>query len=235
MDKDYFGALHEEYTSPFDTGQLQIVDTFYVKYVKRFFDIIFSFVALVILSPINIVIFVVTLLDVGTPVFFAQERPGLAEKPIKIVKFRNMTNDVDENGKLLPPDQRITKAGHFIRKYSLDELLQFWLIFTGKMSIIGPRPLLMVYLPRYNLRQHERHCVKPGLECPLANYENENVLWEDRLENDVWYVHNISFKTDLIMLIRLIKLVFNKKRSIVRSEKIDNEFIGDGANSKGVA
>ena len=118
-----FGELKEDYLSPFDTGELQIKKTIYTKYVKRCFDIVLSSIAIVVTLPINIVIGVVTLCSLGRPVFFSHKRPGLAEKPFTIVKFRNMTNDTDESGELLPPDQRTTKLGSFLRKTSLDELL----------------------------------------------------------------------------------------------------------------
>lgn len=222
--EEYFGALTEEYINPYETGDLKIVDSFYVKYVKRCFDIIISLIAVIITLPVNIVIGIVTLCYLGRPIFFSHERPGLAEKPIRMVKFRNMTNEKDDKGNLLPPSQRVTKIGKFLRQTSLDELLQFWLILEGKMSIIGPRPLLMAYLPRYDSRQHKRHAVKPGLECPLAYYSPNGTSWEQRLENDVWYVEHISFKTDMIMLFRLVKLVFNHNRSSVRGDKIDSEF-----------
>lgn len=222
--KEYFGALDEEYENPFETGKLKTVDTFYVKYIKRILDIIISFIALLITLPINLVLGIITFFDVGSPIFFSHERPGLAEKPFRMVKFRNMTNDVDEYGNLLPPDQRITKWGKFARESSLDELLQFWLIFIGKMSVIGPRPLLMAYLPRYSLKQHKRHAVKPGLECPLPHYTSANAGWDERIANDVWYVEHIGFKTDCMMFGRLIKLVFNSNRAKVRGEKIDEGF-----------
>lgn len=220
----YFGALNVEYANPYETGELKVVETFYVKYVKRSLDIIISLIAVIITFPINLIIGIFTIFDVGFPIFFIHERPGLREKPFKMIKFRNMTNEKDSKGNLLPANERVTKFGKFVRTTSLDELLQFWLILQGKMSIIGPRPLLMSYLPRYNIRQHMRHAVKPGLECPLKNYSSKGPTWEERLENDIWYVENISFKTDLIMIVRLIKLVFNSKRSKIRGEKIDSEF-----------
>lgn len=226
----YFGALEEEYESLYDIGQLHIKETFYSKYVKRLLDILISLAAVIVTFPINIVIGIATYFSLGRPIFFVHERPGLGEKPFKVVKFRNMTNEMDSAGRLLPPAKRVTVLGNFFRRTSLDELLEFWLILTGKMSIIGPRPLLMSYLPRYNARQHLRHAVKPGLECPLPEYAGE-ISWETRLENDVWYVENISFKTDCIMFCRLIKLVFNRRRSTLRGEKIDSEF---GINHKNV-
>ncbi|MDO4273061.1 MAG: sugar transferase [Eubacteriales bacterium] len=222
----YFGALDQDYTNPYAAGELKIKKSFYIKYVKRTIDIIVSLLAIILTLPINLIIAVLTLFDLGQPVFFVHERPGLGEIPFRIIKFRNMTMDTDENGDLLPPDERITSLGKLLRKTSLDELLQFGLIFTGKMSLIGPRPLLMKYLPRYNKRQHMRHAVRPGLECPMPDYAGDEVSWEERLENDVWYVENISFRTDCIMLFRLVRLVFNRKRAKIRGERIDGEFMG---------
>ena len=144
-----FGALTEEFIDPYSTGKLTIKKTFYIVVVKRLIDIIISTIALTVTAPINIVVAMITLINLGRPIVFSHHRPGLAEKPIKIVKFRNMTNETDENGNLLPPEKRVTKVGRILRKASLDELLQFGLIFIGKMSIIGPRPLLMSYLPKY--------------------------------------------------------------------------------------
>lgn len=229
--KDYFGSLNEEYCSPFSTGELKVKRTFYVVVVKRILDILIVLPLMILTLPINLVIGIITLFDVGHPIFFSHERPGLGEKPFTVVKFRNMTNAKDKNGNLLPPCERITKFGAFVRKTSLDELLQLWLIFIGKMSIIGPRPLLMEYLPRYNTRQHMRHAVKPGLECPMIGYDGEPMTWEKRFENDVWYVEHVSFKTDCMMLVKLILLVFNRKRSGERSGSMDSYFMGTN-NSK---
>ena len=225
---NYFGKLNEPYESPFDNGTLTVKNTFYLRYVKRGFDFMVALVAVTVTLPVNLVLLALTFLDVGRPIFFIHERPGLGEKPFKMVKFRNMTNAVDANGALLEPAMRITRLGRFVRKTSLDELLQFWLILFGKMSLIGPRPLLMMYLPRYSLRQHRRHAVRPGLECPMPVYTDSRDTWETRLENDVWYVENVSLKTDCLMLLRLFQLVFNSKRAKVRASKLDEEF--DGAS-----
>lgn len=221
---DYFGALTQPYTSPFETGELKVKKTFYTVVVKRILDILLSLPAVIVTLPINLIMAMITYFSLGSPIFFMQYRPGLGEKPFRIVKFRNMTNETDENGELLPPSQRVTKVGAFFRKTSMDELLQFWMILIGRMSIIGPRPLLMCYLPEYSLEQHKRHAVRPGLECPLPAYEGE-VGWEERINNDLWYVENISFKTDCIMFGRLVKLVFNSGRSKTRGEKIDQSFL----------
>ena len=224
----YFGELNESFISPYTTGELSTKQTFYVRVVKRLIDIVISSAAILVTLPVNLMIAAATFLDVGRPIFFIHERPGLGEAPFKMVKFRNMTNETDVNHELLPAAERVTKFGSFLRKTSLDELLQFWLILTGKMSIIGPRPLLMKYLPKYTRRQHLRHAVRPGLECPLPDYAKSEITWEERLENDVWYVEHVGFKTDCVMMLRLVRLVFNRKRADVRSEKIDGEFAGIG-------
>lgn len=227
-----FGELKEKYASPFETGELKIVDSFYVKYVKRALDIVVAIIAVIITAPINIVLVVITAFDVGFPLLFVHKRPGLGEKPIKIIKFRNMKNTVDENGKLLPAAERVTRWGTIARKTSLDELLQFWLILVGKMSVIGPRPLLMEYLPRYSLEQHMRHSVKPGLECPVMIEGLNMDIWEERFKNDVWYVKNVSFTTDCKMMVKLFRLVVNRKRANVRGEKIDKTFHGQNVKKK---
>lgn len=192
--------------------------SFYSKYGKRILDIIFGGIGFVITIPFNIVLAILTYFDVGRPIVFSQERIGLNDKPFILYKFRNMTNETDEKGNLLPASQRVTKLGKFVRKVSLDELLQFWLILTGKMSLIGPRPLPTSYLHQYTARHRMRHQVRPGLECPPHSDETRIFSWDDRFENDIWYVENISFKTDIKMAIQMIKLVFNKKNNDVRGD-----------------
>lgn len=191
---------------------------FYSKYGKRMFDVIFGSIAFLLTLPINLVLAIVTLFDVGLPIIFKQERIGLNNEVFTIYKFRNMTNEVDENGKLLPASERVTKIGKIVRKLSLDEMLQFGLIVTGKMSFIGPRPLVKSYLPQYTERHRMRHLVRPGLECPPHNDEVSTFNWEERFENDIWYVENLSFKTDLLMIVQMFKLVFNRKNNSVRSD-----------------
>ena len=138
----------------------------YARYGKRCLDIVLSAIALVVTLPINVVIAIITLADLGRPLFFRQVRVGKDAKPFTIVKFRNMTEERNEKGDLLPPEQRVTAWGKFVRKTSLDELLNFWSIFKGDMSIIGPRPLPEVYLQRFSKRHMHRLDVRPGLECP---------------------------------------------------------------------
>lgn len=202
-------------------------ETFYSKYGKRFLDIIFSFFALVISFPINFVLAICTFIDVGNPIFFGQKRIGKNCKIYQLKKFRNMTNDRDELGNLLPASERVTKFGKFVRKNSLDELLNFWYVFTGKMSIIGPRPMPDYYLHRFNKRHIKRHLVRPGLECPLhsTSYHGE-MTWENRFENDIWYVQNISFKTDMMMVYLLIKDALFSPRRQNRGSAVNFTFIG---------
>lgn len=190
---------------------------FYAQYGKRILDFCLGGLAFIITLPINIILACFTYFDVGMPIIFKQERIGLKNKPFTIYKFRNMTEERDAEGRLLPAADRVTKFGKFVRKTSLDELLQFWLIMTGKMSFIGPRPLISSYLPQYTERHRMRHCVRPGLECPPHDDNTSTYTWEERFENDIWYVENISLKTDILMIIQLFKLVFNKKNNSIRS------------------
>ena len=206
-----------------------IIDSFYAKYGKRILDILVSLAALIITAPINLLIGLITYVDVGRPLFFRQLRVGKDLKQFQIVKFRNMRDLVDDKGALLPPEDRVTAFGKIVRKTSLDELLNFWNVLKGDMSIIGPRPLLVDYLPYYSERQLMRHAVRPGLECPsLIERENPR-YWEEQFEDDIWYVEHVSLETDLRMMLALIKLVFNKKevkrRGMALRGRFDNECI----------
>lgn len=213
--------------------------SFYSRYGKRILDIVSSFVALIITLPINLIIAVITYFDVGRPIVFRQQRPGKDGKPFTIVKFRNMTNEKDKNGDLLPASKRVTKFGYFMRKTSLDELLNFWSILKGDMSLIGPRPLDVVYLERYNERHKMRMAVRPGLECPLLQKIDHKITWYDQFENDIYYVENLSFLLDVKMIVLLIKMVFSKKSNSMRGAAERGGFMGyskDGMtiNSKNV-
>jgi Sugar transferases involved in lipopolysaccharide synthesis len=202
-------------------------ETIYEKYVKRLFDIIISFAVLLITLPINLIIAIVTYFDVGSPILFHQKRIGLNCQEFEMIKFRNMTNETNDKGELLPPKDRVTKWGNFVRKTSLDELLNFWCILKGDMSVIGPRPLVTSYMDRYSERHKKRHCVKPGLECPyIMNNNPTGNKWQDQFENDIWYVENISFITDLRMIVGLVKLVFNRKESSKRGKSNRGGFMG---------
>ena len=197
-------------------------NSLYAKYIKRVIDLIIVFPAFLILLPVNLLKGMVTFFDVGSPIFFKQKRTGQDGKPFNLVKFRNMTNDKDEYGNLLPPSQRVTKWGAFVRKYSLDELLNFWSILKGDMTIIGPRPLPSSFDERYSDRHKMRTAVKPGLECPSVDAKTSVRLYQEQFENDIWYVENISFLTDVKMVIALVKLVFDSK------ERDDHATVGGG-------
>lgn len=187
-------------------------DGIYIKYIKRILDLLVAIPAFIITLPFNILFGICTYIDVGSPVFYKQTRIGKGGTPFIMVKFRNMNNDRDENGNLLPAAQRVTKFGHIMRKYSFDELLNFWSVIKGDMSIIGPRPLPEFFVERMSERHKTRHLVKPGLECPVYIPDDTNLspfYW--KFEKDVWYVENVSFVTDVKMLIELFKMTFDMR------------------------
>lgn len=180
----------------------------YRKFIKRLLDIALSGIGLVILSPVYLVVAVLVRVKLGSPVIFHQERPGYHEKIFTLCKFRTMTDARDEKGELLPDSVRLTKFGKLLRKTSLDELPELWNIFKGDMSLIGPRPLLVSYLPWYTERERKRHSVRPGL-TGLAQVSGRNFIeWDKRLEKDVEYAEHISFMTDLRILWRTVIVVF---------------------------
>lgn len=206
--------------------EVKVPNTFYTRHGKRIFDFVLALAAFTVTLPINAVIGVVTCFDVGFPILFRQERIGKDGKPFMIVKFRNMRNTRDERGELLPPQQRVTRWGRFVRKTSLDELLNFWSILKGDMSIIGPRPLPPEYTHRYNKRHKARLAVRPGLECPPRKPMDHVWTWQEHLENDIWYVEHISLKTDLMMCVRLVQFALNRKSTAVRSTGNIGTFMG---------
>lgn len=186
----------------------------YIKFFKHFFDFVLSLFALIVLSPFLLILTVVgTFAMRGNP-FFVQERPGKDEKIFKLIKFRTMSNKKDENGKFLSDEKRLTEYGKFLRATSCDELLELVNILIGDMSIVGPRPLLVRYLPRYSERQHRRHEVRPGLTGYAQAHGRNSVSWEEKFEMDVWYVENISFKTDIKILFDTVKIVLKSLFSI---------------------
>ena len=191
--------------------------SFYTKYGKRAFDIFFSLIALILTLPINFVIMIVTMFDVGFPIFFHQERLGKDGKLFTLTKFRNMRNTKDKRGELLPPEKRVTKFGRFVRKTSLDELLNFWSVFKGDMSLIGPRPLVPEYEHRFNKRHYKRMAVRPGLECPPRKKLDHVWTWQEQFENDIWYVEHVSFLTDCKMAINLVRFALDRKSTKARA------------------
>lgn len=186
------------------------------KYIKRILDIISSLFAIIILSPLLAVTAVLVKTKLGSPVLFKQERPGKDEKIFTLMKFRTMTDERDENGELLPDEVRLTKFGKFLRSTSIDELPELFNILKGDMSVIGPRPLLVEYIPRYNEHQHRRHEVRPGLSGWAQVNGRNTVSWEDKFDMDVHYVDNYSFAMD-------VKILFMTVLNVLKKEGISSE------------
>lgn len=185
--------------------------SFYEKYIKRLLDIVLSGGALIVLSPVLLVTAVLVRTRLGSPVIFCQERPGKDEKIFKLYKFRSMTDQRDEQGNLLPDEVRLTQFGRLLRSTSLDELPELWNILKGDMSIVGPRPLLIKYLPLYNEEQRHRHDVRPGLTgWAQANGRNA-ISWEEKFRLDVWYVEHLSFRVDAKTILLTVKKVFARE------------------------
>lgn len=183
----------------------------YKKFFKRFFDILLSLIAIIILSPVYLIISILVLIFMGWPILFKQPRPGKNEKIFNMYKFRTMTNKKDKDGNLFPDNQRLPKFGRFLRKTSLDELPEMFCILTGTMSFIGPRPLLVEYLPYYTKEEHHRHDVRPGL-TGLAQANGRNLVnWDDRFKLDLEYVNNVSLKMDLSVIIKTISIVLKRE------------------------
>ena len=192
----------------------------YIDCVKRILDIFVAVVGGIVAIPLLLVISIITFFDVGFPIIFKQERVGKGGKSFTMYKFRNMTNECDENGELLPPQDRVTKIGKVIRATSLDELPQIWNILKGDMSVIGPRPYPPEYVSCYTKEQLRRLSVKPGLECPAYKKENTPKTWDDQFNNDVWYVDHCSFLVDFHQCFRLVHMVFDFKNS-TKNRRID--------------
>lgn len=180
----------------------------YRNFFKRLIDIFLSGIALIVLSPIILIIWIwLSIANKGAGAFFIQERPGKDTKIFKVVKFKTMTDERDNNGNLLPDTMRITKVGKFIRSTSLDELPQLWNVFKGDMSLIGPRPLLPQYLPLYSTEQSRRHEVRPGITGWAQINGRNSISWTERFKYDIWYINNVSFLTDLRIIFLTIKKV----------------------------
>lgn len=188
----------------------------YAKCFKRIIDFTLSLLGLIILSPILLILILLgTVFMRGNP-FFLQERPGKDEKIFKLIKFRTMDNRKDKDGNLLPDEIRLNKYGRFLRASSLDELPELVNILKGDMSIIGPRPLLVAYLPRYNEFQHHRHDVRPGLTGYAQAHGRNAVSWEDKFAMDVWYTKHITFVED-------VKIIFDTVNTVLKREGISSE------------
>lgn len=182
----------------------------YAKYIKRMLDFILSLIALIVLSPLMIIIGILVRIKLGRPVIFKQKRPGKDEKIFTLYKFKTMTDEKDEQGNLLADEKRLTKFGKFLRSTSLDELPELWNILKGEMAIVGPRPLLVEYLPLYNEEQKHRHDIKPGL-TGLAQISGRNAIqWEEKFKEDIEYVNNITFIQDTKIILKTFIKVFKK-------------------------
>ncbi len=198
----------------------------YAKYFKRLLDFTLSLGAIIVLSPLLLILTIVGAIKMGGNPFFTQERPGKREKIFKLIKFRTMNNKKDKNGNLLPDEKRLTSYGKWLRSTSMDELPELFNILVGDMSIIGPRPLLVKYLPRYNKEQHRRHNVRPGL-TGLAQVNGRNALtWEDKFKYDVKYVDNISFIGDIKIILDTVKIVLHRSGISSGTSATMEEFMG---------
>lgn len=193
----------------------------YRLFLKRCLDMVLSGLALLLLSPVYLIVALLVRCKLGSPVIFHQRRPGYREKIFTLCKFRTMTDERDETGELLPDSERLTAFGAFLRKTSLDELPELWNIFKGDMSIIGPRPLLEGYLPYYTERERLRHTVRPGL-TGLAQVSGRNfIAWDERLEKDVEYVEHLTFLTDLKILWKTVTVVLKKEDVAVETDSVE--------------
>ncbi len=199
----------------------------YKHHIKRVLDVILSLGAILVLSPLFLVLMILGAVKMEGNPFFIQERPGKGEKIFKLIKFRTMTNEKDENGNLLPGTVRLNEYGKLLRSTSLDELPQVFNILAGDMSIIGPRPLLVKYLPRYNEEQHHRHDVRPGLTGYAQVHGRNAVSWDERFQMDVWYTQHITFTTDVNILFDTVKIVLKRKGISSEEYGIDDEFMGE--------
>ena len=201
--------------------------------IKRCFDFIVALIALILLFVFLLITAIIVRIKLGSPIIFKQLRPGLHGKPFYVYKFRTMTDQRNEKGELLPDDIRLTKVGKFIRKLSLDELPQMFNVLKGDLSLVGPRPLLMEYLPLYTVEQARRHDVKPGI-TGWAQVNGRNAIsWEDKFKLDVWYVDNHSFWLDIKILFLTVLKVFKSEGINQNGQATMTKF--KGSNSKKVS
>lgn len=198
----------------------------YRHFFKRFLDICLSGLALVVLSPIMLVIAILVRVKLGSPVIFCQQRPGKNERVFNMYKFRSMTDQRDEQGRLLPDEVRLTGFGKRLRSTSLDELPELWNIFKGDMSIVGPRPLLVQYLPLYNAHQRRRHEVRPGLTGYAQVHGRNSISWEEKFDWDVKYVDEISFLNDCRTVLQTLIAVIHRDGISSNTSDTMEDFLG---------
>ena len=201
---------------------------FYERYIKRLQAIVLSLIAIIILSPILLITYLLVRVKFGKPAIFIQKRVGKDGKVFDLYKFRTMTNQRDEDGKLLPDDQRLTSFGEKLRSTSLDELPELFNVLKGDMALIGPRPLLVKYLPLYNDEQARRHEVRPGLTGYAQVNGRNTITWEDRFKLDVEYVDNGTFLNDWKIIFKTIKTVFKREGISEKGSATMDEFKGNG-------
>ena len=202
------------------------------KFFKRLFDIIASASGLIFLSPVFLILIYLIRKNLGEPVFFTQERPGKDGKPFKMIKFRSMRDAVDKDGNPLPDSERLTDFGKKLRATSLDELPELWNVLKGEMSLVGPRPLLMSYLPLYNEFQNRRHEMRPGV-TGWAQVNGRNALsWDEKFAHDIWYIDHYSFWLDMKILFLTVKKVFIKEGISAEGEATMPYFTGNDTDAK---
>lgn len=201
----------------------------YRKYIKRLLDFILSLIAIIILSPILLIVAILVRIKLGSPVIFKQKRPGLYEKIFTLYKFRTMTDQKDEQGNLLPDEIRLTKFGKLLRSTSLDELPELFNILKGDMSVVGPRPLLIRYLPLYNEHQKHRHDVRPGFTGWAQCNGRNAISWEEKFDLDVYYIRHVSFLLDLKVIFKTIKIVLFREGISSNTSVTMEEFRGNGS------
>ena len=201
-------------------------------FFKRLFDIIASASGLIFLSPVFLILIYLIRKNLGEPVFFTQERPGKDGKPFKMIKFRSMRDAVDQDGNPLPDSERLTPFGKKLRATSLDELPELWNVLKGEMSLVGPRPLLMSYLPLYNEFQNRRHEMRPGV-TGWAQVNGRNALsWDEKFAHDIWYIDHYSFWLDMKILFLTVKKVFIKEGISAEGEATMPYFTGNDTDAK---
>ena len=210
----------------------------YEHFFKRLLDIILSLLAIIVLSPVFLIVSLLVKVKMGSPVVFAQDRPGKIdkatgeEKIFKLYKFRSMTNETDEYGELLPKEERLTSFGKKLRSTSLDELPELVNILKGDMSIVGPRPLLMKYLPLYNEHQRRRHLVRPGLTGYAQANGRNSLSWEEKFDLDVEYVDNVTFLMDVKIILKTVAIVLKREGIGNGSSATMTEFKGSGNDER---
>ena len=212
---------------PETRSSVTVSNGIYAKYIKRPMDFVLSLCAIIVLSPILLVLTVIGAIVMKGNPFFVQERPGKNEKIFKLIKFRTMTCEKDSDGVLLPDEERLTKYGNFIRHTSLDELPELFNILVGNMSIVGPRPLLVEYIPRYSPEQRRRHLIRPGLTGYAQAYGRNLLTWDEKFKKDTYYVDNVSFMLDAKIIVHTVLAVLKVEGISSETSSTMEVFLGN--------